>query len=130
MTYLTKAGLLEAPHLTRGRSPLPVLRQGLALELLQLVQAASPSFFERLVVELLVAMGYRGSEEDAGIAKGRSGDHGIDSIIKQDRLGPDIVYIVLIDGEGLAELMVELGAGVTAAAVYGLKRVDQDYSDP
>ena len=69
------------------------MRQGLALELLEHVQAASPAFFEQLVVQLLVAMGYGGSVKDAGKAIGRSGDNGIDGIIKQDRLGLDNVYI-------------------------------------
>src|SRR5207245_3611316 len=51
------------------------------------------SFFERLVVELLVKMGYGGSRKDAGEAIGRSGDEGIDGIIKEDRLGLDTIYI-------------------------------------
>ncbi len=54
---------------------------------------SSPSFFERAVVELLVKMGYGGSRADAGKAIGRSGDGGIDGIIKEDRLGLDVVYI-------------------------------------
>ncbi len=54
---------------------------------------ASPSLFERLVVELLLKMGYGGSRQDAGRAIGRSGDEGIDGIIKEDRLGLDIIYI-------------------------------------
>jgi restriction system protein len=57
------------------------------------VKTCSPSFFERLVVDLLVAMGYGGSRADAGRAIGKSGDGGIDGIIKEDRLGLDIVYI-------------------------------------
>ena len=54
---------------------------------------ASPAFFEQLVVDLLVAMGYGGSRADAGKAIGQSGDEGIDGIIKEDRLGLDIVYL-------------------------------------
>ncbi len=69
------------------------LRDALANELLQQVKAASPSLFERLVVELLLKMGYGGSRQDAGRAIGRSGDEGIDGIIKEDRLGLDIIYI-------------------------------------
>lgn len=57
------------------------------------VKKASPAFFERLVVELLVNMGYGGSRQDAGRAVGQSGDGGIDGIIKEDRLGLDAVYI-------------------------------------
>jgi restriction system protein len=56
-------------------------------------EAASPSFFERLVVELLVRMGYGGTLRDAGQAVGKSGDGGIDGIIKEDRLGLDLIYI-------------------------------------
>jgi restriction system protein len=63
------------------------LRVDLELEVLDQVKAASPSFFERLVVELLVRMGYGGSLHDAGRAVGTSGDGGIDGIIKEDRLG-------------------------------------------
>jgi restriction system protein len=69
------------------------LRDALARELLQQVKTASPTFFERLVVDLLVKMGYGGTRKDAGQAIGRSGDEGIDGIIKEDRLGLDIVYI-------------------------------------
>jgi len=57
------------------------------------VKSASPSFFERLVVELLVRMGYGGTLRDAGQAVGKSGDGGIDGIIKEDRLGLDVIYI-------------------------------------
>ena len=53
----------------------------------------SPAFFEKLVVELLVKMGYGGSIKDAGKAIGKSGDEGIDGTIKEDRLGLDIIYI-------------------------------------
>jgi restriction system protein len=69
------------------------LREALAKELIQQVRAATPAFFERLVVELLVRMGYGGSRKDAGQAIGRSGDGGIDGIINEDRLGLDIVYV-------------------------------------
>jgi restriction system protein len=69
------------------------LRLDLEAELLEQVKAVSPSFFERLVVELLVRMGYGGTLRDAGQAVGRSGDGGIDGIIKEDRLGLDVIYI-------------------------------------
>ena len=69
------------------------LREDLASELLKKVKSCSPSFFERLVVDLLLAMGYGGSRKDAGMAIGRSGDEGIDGIIKGDKLGLDVVYI-------------------------------------
>lgn len=155
------------------------LRRELAAELLAQVRACSPRFFERLVVDLLVAMGYGGSRKDAGEAIGQSGDEGIDGIIKEDKLGLDVVYIqakrwqstvgrpvvhafagslegqrarrgvlittsqfsqdakefvnriekriVLIDGEQLAQLMIDHGVGVTEVAKYTVKRVDGDY---
>jgi restriction system protein len=69
------------------------IKVGLASELLTRVKAASPQFFERLVVELLVKMGYGGSRSDAGQAIGRAGDEGIDGVISQDHLGLDVVYL-------------------------------------
>jgi len=154
-------------------------RAGLAAQVLDRVKQASPAFFESLVVRLLVAMGYGGSEEDAARVVGRSGDGGIDGIIKEDRLGFDSIYvqakrwentvgrptiqqfagalqghrarkgavittasftrdaveyaatlqttIVLIDGEQLADLMIEFGIGVTEVEVVRLKRIDEDY---
>jgi len=69
------------------------LRAALADDLLERLKACSPSFFERLVVDLLVSMGYGGSLADAGQAIGRSGDGGIDGIIKEDKLGLDVVCI-------------------------------------
>lgn len=69
------------------------IRKTLAEELLAKVKSCSYQFFERLVVDLLVAMGYGGSLSDAGQAIGRSGDGGIDGIIKEDRLGLDVVCI-------------------------------------
>jgi restriction system protein len=69
------------------------LRDELMDELLGKLKQSSPSFFERIVVELLVKMGYGGSRADAGKAVGKSGDGGIDGIIKEDKLGLDVVYI-------------------------------------
>jgi restriction system protein len=69
------------------------LRADLEAELLQQVKESSPAFFERLVVELLVKMGYGGSRQDAGRAIGRRGDGGIDGIINEDRLGLDVIYV-------------------------------------
>lgn len=62
-------------------------------EILDQVMQSSPSFFERLVVDLLVKMGYGGNRQDAGRALGKSGDGGIDGIINEDRLGLDVIYI-------------------------------------
>jgi restriction system protein len=155
------------------------LRQALADDLLERIAAAPPRFFEQLVVDLLVAMGYGGSRADAGQAVGGSGDGGIDGIIKEDRLGLDFVYvqakrwdqtigrplvqafagslegqrarkgvfittsafskdahdyvtriekrIVLVDGQYLAQLMIDHGVGVADVATYHVKRVDADY---
>lgn len=69
------------------------IRQSLAQELIDTVRRLSPAFFERLVVELLVKMGYGGSMKDAGKAIGKTGDEGIDGTIKEDKLGLDIIYI-------------------------------------
>lgn len=62
-------------------------------DLLEKVKSCTPEFFERLVVDLLVAMGYGGSIQDAGKAIGQSGDEGIDGIIKEDVLGLDVIYV-------------------------------------
>ncbi|MDL1870703.1 restriction endonuclease [Deltaproteobacteria bacterium PRO3] len=69
------------------------LRENLASELLKIVSECSPAFFERLVIDLLVKMGYGGSRKEAGKAIGRMGDEGIDGIINEDRLGLDVIYI-------------------------------------
>jgi len=69
------------------------LRRAVESEVLARLQNCSPAFFERVVVQLLVAMGYGGTLRDAGAAIGRSGDEGIDGIIKEDRLGLDVVYL-------------------------------------
>ena len=69
------------------------LREELASEVLVRLLQVSPEFFERIVVELLVALGYGGSRRDAGESIGKSGDGGIDGIIKEDRLGLDAIYI-------------------------------------
>ncbi len=90
----------EAEAETHARTPEEALesaykqlRDNLANDLLQQVKSCSPGLFEKIVVELLVKMGYGGSRQDAGRAIGRSGDEGIDGIIKEDRLGLDIIYI-------------------------------------
>ena len=157
------------------------IRKSLAAELLNNVIELSPTFFERLVVELLVKMGYGGSIKDAGKAIGKSGDEGIDGTIKEDKLGLDIIYIqakrwksgnvvgrpelhkfvgalagqgakkgifittsnftkealdytpknetkiVLINGEQLAQLMIDYNLGCTTQQIYELKKIDTDY---
>ena len=178
----------EVNEAASGKTPLEVLESGhqslrtaLAADVLERVRNCTPEFFERLVIEVLLKMGYGGSRADAGKALGRSGDGGIDGIIKEDRLGLDTIYtqakrwtdkpvgrpdvqqfqgalaghgagkgifittshftkeasdyasslrnskIVLIDGEELAELMIDHGVGVATAAVYEVKRIDSDY---
>ncbi len=69
------------------------LSSALAHDLLEKVLSQTPNFFENLVVELLVKMGYGGSIEDAGKAIGKSGDEGIDGVIKEDKLGLDVIYV-------------------------------------
>jgi restriction system protein len=69
------------------------VRKDLAAELLNRIKQNSPAFFEKLVVDLMVAMGYGGSRADAGRSVGQSGDEGIDGIIKEDRLGLDVIYL-------------------------------------
>jgi restriction system protein len=157
------------------------LKNALALELLTKIHSLPPSFFEKLVVELLVKMGYGGTLRDAGKALGKSGDGGVDGIIKEDKLGLDVIYIqakrwnssnpvgrpdvqgfvgalaghgakkgvfittsrftpeakaytprnetkiVLIDGEQLAQYMIDYNLGVTTESVYEVKRLDIDY---
>jgi restriction system protein len=76
------------------------IRAELASELLARVKASSPTFFERLVVELLLNMGYGRSRADAGRAIGGTGDEGIDGLISEDRLGLDTIYIQAKRWEG------------------------------
>jgi restriction system protein len=155
------------------------LRDNLSDELLTTIKGCSPAFFEKLVVDVIVSMGYGGSRREAGRAVGGSGDDGIDGIINEDRLGLDSIYlqakrwdgtigrpeiqkfagalqgyrarkgifittssftkdaqeytsrieskIVLIDGQRLANLMIDHNVGVTSEAVYEVKRTDSDY---
>ena len=77
------------------------IKQDLAQELLSQVKSCSPSFFERLVVELLVRIGYGGSRIEVGKAVGKSGDGGIDGTIKEDLLGLDAIYIQAKRWEGI-----------------------------
>jgi restriction system protein len=82
-------------------------------ELLTSLKTQSPNFFERVVVDLLLKMGYGGFREDAGQAVGRSGDEGIDGIINEDKLGLDIIYIQAkrwADSVGRPEIMRFVGA--------------------
>lgn len=159
------------------------LKAALRDELLQRVLANSPAFFEQLIVDLLVAMGYGGSHKDAAAQLGRSGDGGVDGIVNEDRLGLDRIYVqakryapgnpvgspdvngfvgslvgfgatkgvfvttstfsqparnfvkplaqrvVLIDGQELADLMIEHGVGVRGYRTVEFKRLDEDFFD-
>jgi restriction system protein len=159
------------------------LRNNLAIDLIQQIQSSPPSLFEDVVVKLLVKMGYGGSLGDAGKAIGKTGDEGIDGIIKEDRLGLDIIYIqakrwdgivgrpeikrfagaldgqratkgifittsdfskdahdyvaridkkiILINGNQLADFMIDYNIGVSPQASYEIKKIDSDYfSEP
>lgn len=155
------------------------IRTDLASEILQQMKDCSPNFFEKLVIEVIVKMGYGGTRQDAGKAIGKSRDGGIDGIIKEDKLGLDTIYIqakrwdntvgrpeiqkfvgaltgqrakkglfistskfsndaidyvdridtkiVLIDGETLAQLMIDYNVGVSTTGIFELKRIDLDY---
>ena len=90
----------ESPSIETNTTPTEIiqsayqeLRDKLADELLEYVTNSPPEFFERLVVDLLLRMGYGGSRQEAGRAIGRSHDGGIDGIINEDRLGLDVIYI-------------------------------------
>ena len=155
------------------------IRSDLAGEILERIKANSPVFFENLVVDLMVAMGYGGSRVDAGQSVGQSGDEGIDGIIKEDRLGLDVIYlqakrwegtvgrpeihkfvgalhgkrakkgvfittgkfseeahdyvksidpkVILIDGRGLANYMIDFNLGTSTGVTFEIKRIDSDY---
>lgn len=69
------------------------LRDEVANELLHLIKSNTPEFFEKLVVHLIVAMGYGGTVKEAGKATRKTADEGIDGVIKEDRLGLDAIYL-------------------------------------
>jgi len=76
------------------------IKAGIQKEILENIMSSSPAFFERLVIDLVVRMGYGGSRSDAGRAIGKSGDGGIDGIINEDKLGLDVIYIQAKRWEG------------------------------
>jgi len=76
------------------------IRNDLASELLSNIKSNTPDFFEQVVVDLMLALGYGGTREDAGSTIGKSGDEGIDGIIKEDHLGLDIIYLQAKRWEG------------------------------
>ncbi|MHB9149123.1 MAG: restriction endonuclease [Thermoleophilia bacterium] len=90
---------VEPPPLERAETPLELfeasyqqLRSQLADELLQRVRSSPPDLLERLVIDLLLSMGY-GSGKDSGLVLGQSGDGGVDGVINEDKLGLDVVYV-------------------------------------
>jgi restriction system protein len=91
-TPITTTDAEEQTPEERLEAAYETLRANLAKDLLTQLKSSPPDFFERVVVELLVRMGYGGTRKDAGQAIGKSGDEGIDGIIKEDRLGLDIIY--------------------------------------
>jgi restriction system protein len=96
----SSADAVDATALRQTQTPHEIMRAAhkeieasLAQELLERVRSAPPDFFERLIVSLLLSMGFGGSVTNAGRALGRSGDDGVDGVIDQDPLGLDRVYI-------------------------------------
>ena len=108
------------------------MRAGLASELLALVKAASPKFFEHLVLQLLLKMGYGNFREDAGHVTGKSGDEGIDGVINQDPLGLDVLYLQAKKWEGTVgrpELQKFVGALHGRLAKKGVFITTGSFSD-
>jgi restriction system protein len=97
------------------------IKSSLEQEVLSKLKSIHPSFFERIVVELLVKMGYGGSIQDAGRAIGKTGDEGIDGIIKEDKLGLDVIYVQAKRWEGNVG-RPELHKFVGALAGQGAKK--------
>ena len=97
------------------------LKEELAVELVERIKECSPSFFERLVVDLLIKMGYGGSRKEAGRVIGKSGDGGIDGIINEDKLGLDSIYVQAKKWEG-AVGRPEIHKFIGALAGQGAKK--------
>jgi len=97
------------------------IRKSLQQEILSKLKLIHPSFFEKIVIQLLVRMGYGGSIQDAGRAIGRSGDEGIDGVIKEDKLGLDTIYIQAKRWDGVVG-RPELHKFVGALAGQGAKK--------
>jgi restriction system protein len=107
------------------------LRAQLEEDLLAKVLTCSPSFFEQLVVDLLVAMGYGGSRRDAGTRLGQSGDGGVDGVIKEDRLGLDAIFVQAKrwkDSVGRPEIQKFVGALQGQRARKGVFITTSSYS--
>ncbi len=89
-TISSDTAMTPQEHIAHGHQ---LIQDQLADEILKKIKSCTSVFFEQLVIDLLLAMGYGGSREDAGKTVGRSGDGGIDGIINEDRLGLDTIYI-------------------------------------
>jgi restriction system protein len=99
------------------------LRNAVTSELLDMLKTVTPSFFEKIVVELLVKMGYGGSFQDAARVIGKSGDGGIDGVIKEDKLGLDVIYVQAKRWEGTVgrpEIQKFVGALIGTGAKKGI----------
>jgi len=104
------------------------LRDALSEELLDRIKKSPPSFFERLVVDLLMRMGYGGSREDAGRTIGKAGDGGIDGVINEDRLGLDVVYIQAKRWENpVGRPVVQAFAGSLEGGSHEEGRIDHNF---
>ncbi|QIC62949.1 restriction endonuclease [Acinetobacter schindleri] len=108
-----------------------LLKSNIKAELLQLIKEKTPKFFEQLVVDLLVAMGYGGSHQDAAQAIGKTNDGGVDGIISEDRLGLDKIYIQAKRWEntvGRPEIQQFKGALADQVAKKGVFITTSDFS--
>jgi restriction system protein len=109
------------------------ISKNLAEELLEAVKGSSPAFFEKLVVDLIVKMGYGGSRKEAGRAIGKAGDGGIDGIINEDRLGLDVIYIQAkrwTGSVGSKEIQQFVGALRSKKAAKGIFVTTSQFSKP
>ncbi len=107
------------------------LRENLASDLLEMIKQQSPTFFEQLVVDLMLKMGYGGSREEAGRATQQSADGGIDGVIHEDRLGLDTIYLQAKRWEntvGRPEIQKFAGALQGEGAAKGVFITTSDYS--
>jgi restriction system protein len=107
------------------------LNSALAIDLLDMVKSSSPTFFERLVVNLLVSMGYGGTLANAARVTKRSGDEGIDGVIDEDRLGLDSIYIQAKRWEGVVgrpEIQKFVGALSGQRATKGVFITTSDFT--
>ena len=107
------------------------LRENLAADLLDMIKAQSPTFFEQLVVDLMLKMGYGGSREEAGRATQQSADGGIDGVIHEDRLGLDTIYLQAKRWDntvGRPEIQKFAGALQGEGATKGVFITTSDYS--